>query len=298
MARATAVAEGFAKDFPKITPRVMDASTGARPQGAVADQGTGRHQADVLHLADAAFAADLERRNGWESYVGPELDGYAAEHRSARAGNYFWSGVAFVGMAYNTQAVTGTAVPRTWRDLVHPRWRNAVSCLPATSALQHAQWYTLGKLYGDNFWRQFAEQRPRAFEGPSPLLDRLARGEEKFCATAEHGAFLEHRARKSRIELVMPSDGLPATPLLLGVIARAPHPNAARLFVDWMASKRGQAHQQSSAGVHICSVRSDAPSLPSGKRLEDFKLLLPADWDDYGRSRERFQKEWQAMVGA
>ena len=37
--------------------------------------------------------------------------------------------------------------------------------------------------------------------------------------------------------------------------------------------------------------------MPTGEKLSDFKLLFPTDWDDYGKQREVFNKEWNAMFG-
>jgi hypothetical protein len=44
-------------------------------------------------------------------------------------------------------------------------------------------------------------------------------------------------------------------------------------------------------------VRTDAPPMPTGVRLSEFKLLYPADWDDYASQRDVFSKEWNAMLG-
>jgi len=96
---------------------------------------------------------------------------------------------------------------------------------------------------------------------------------------------------------VAPEDGLPATPLLVGAVNRAPHPEAAKLFVDWAMSNRGQAFYQNNPHLVYGSLRSDAGPMPTGKRLRDFKLLSPSDYADYAASRDTFTKEWNAMLG-
>ena len=37
--------------------------------------------------------------------------------------------------------------------------------------------------------------------------------------------------------------------------------------------------------------------MPGGKRLRDFRLLYPADWNDYIYKQEMFTKEWNAILG-
>jgi iron(III) transport system substrate-binding protein len=75
------------------------------------------------------------------------------------------------------------------------------------------------------------------------------------------------------------------------VVNRAPHPEAAKLFVDWALSKRGQAVYQNQKILLYGSLRTDAAAMPTGKRLADFKLLFPR-LGDYVASHPVFVKEW------
>jgi hypothetical protein len=44
-------------------------------------------------------------------------------------------------------------------------------------------------------------------------------------------------------------------------------------------------------------VRKDAPPMPGGLRLHDFKLLIPTDLDDLMASHKTFNTDWNAMLG-
>ena len=85
-----------------------------------------------------------------------------------------------------------------------------------------------------------------------------------------------------------------ATPLIVGAVSKAPHPEAAKLFVDWAMSKRGQAWYQTNPNLYYGSVRTDAPPMPTGVRLGDLKLLYPADWDDYAANAMSFPRNGTA----
>ena len=88
-----------------------------------------------------------------------------------------------------------------------------------------------------------------------------------------------------------------ATPLVVGAVNKAPHPEAAKLFVDWAMSKRGQEWYQTNPNLYYASVRTDAPPMPTGVSLTQFKLLYPQDWDDYAKQSATFLKEWNGMLG-
>ena len=155
----------------------------------------------------------------------------------------------------------------------------------------------LRKLYGDDFWREFAKLKPRGFDSRAQLFDRLSKGDDAVCALAEYAGYVLVKDKGADIEFVAPADGLPATPIVLGILTKAPHPEAAKLFIDWALSLRGQAVYQNNKILLYGSVRSDAPVMVTGKRLSDFKLLFPSDWADFVASHGTFVKEWNAIMG-
>jgi iron(III) transport system substrate-binding protein len=296
-AGTAAIMEGFHKDFPAIKTSYVRAQTGALYNKIISERSAGRFDVDVLQLSDMAPAVDFQERGGYEIYAGPEVDAYRAEHLSSAKGAFFWTGVSFCGIAYNKAKVKPEEAPKAWKDLLDPRWKNAMSCKISSSGLQFVQWYTLRKLYGADFWKAFAKQNPRAFDSRVQLFDRLAKGDDKITAIAEYAAYALYRQKTADIEFVAPADGLPATPLLVGAVNKAPHPEAAKLFVDWAMSNRGQAWYQSNPHLYYGSLRTDAPPMPTGVNLRDFKLLYPDNWDDYGASRDAFTTEWNGMLG-
>ncbi len=154
-----------------------------------------------------------------------------------------------------------------------------------------------GRSTANDFWQEFAKQRPRGFDSRAQLFDRLAKGDDRVCALAEYAGYTLFKEKGADIEFVAPPDGLPATPIFIGVVNRRPTAEAARLFVDWALSKRGQAVYQTHKILLYGSLRGDAGPMPTGKRLTDFKLLFPTDWADFQASHTAFVKEWNAIMG-
>jgi iron(III) transport system substrate-binding protein len=296
-AGTAAIMEAFGKDFPKIKTSYVRAQTGALYNKILSERAAGRFDVDVVQLSDLAPALDFQKKGGYERYVSPENAGYKPENLSDPEGYFFWTGVTFGGIGYNRSKVAANDAPKTWKDLLDPRWRNAMSCKISASGLQFVEWYMLRKLYGDDFWKNFAKQRPRGFDSRVQLFDRLAKADDKVCALAEYAGYVLYKSKGAEIEFVAPEDGLPATPLVVGMVNKAPHPEAAKLFIDWAMSNRGQAFYQSNPNLIYGSLRQDAPPMPTGKRLRDFKLLVPTDMADYLATRDTFTKEWNAMLG-
>ena len=111
-----------------------------------------------------------------------------------------------------------------------------------------------------------------------------------MCVLAEYAGYTLFAEKGADIEFVSPPDGCPRRSS--SARSTAPYPEAAKLFVDWALSKRGQAVYQNQKILLYGSLRTDAGPMPTGKRLADFKLLFPTDWNDYVESHPVFVKEW------
>ena len=287
----------FKKDFPKFKTSYTRAQTGSLYSKITSERSAGRFLADVLQLSDMAPAFDFQKRGGYEQYVSPEAKFYAPPYLSNPVGSFFWASVLPAGIAYNKNKVKPQDAPKGWKDLIDPKWKDSMSCKVSSSGSQFSQWYALRNLYGHDFWKEFAKQRPRGFDSRIQLFDRLAKGEDKICAVAEYAAVTLYLSKGAEIAFVAPADGLTVSLVLLGAVSKAPHPEAAKLFIDWAMSPRGQAVYQNDKDLAYSSVRTDAPPMPDGKRMSDFKLLFPADWKDYIAQQETFTKEWNAILG-
>lgn len=289
--------EAFRKDFPRIKTSYVRAQTGALYAKVTAERSAGRFGVDVLQMSDISPAIDFQKKGGYEPYLSPELGGFKPAYLSTPAGHFTWAGSTFAGIAYNRAKVKPEQAPKNWKDILSPAFRDGISAKLSTSGMQHAQWYMLRKLYGNDFWQEFARQRPKGFDSRAQLFERLAKGDDRVCALAEYAGYVLFKEKGADIEFVVPPDGLPATPILLGVVNRAPHPEAAKLFVDWALSNRGQTVYQTHKILLYGSLRSDAPPMATGKRLTDFKLLFPSDWNDFQASHAAFVKEWNGIMG-
>ena len=165
------IMEGFNKDFPKIKTSYVRAQTGALYNKILSERSAGRFDVDVIQLSDLAPAVDFQKKGGYEHYVSPESSGLQGGP-SERAGRLISSGPASIPPASPTTStkVAAADAPKGWKDILNPRWKGKISCKISASGLQFVQWYTLRKLYGDGFWKEFAKLHPHAFDSPRAVV--------------------------------------------------------------------------------------------------------------------------------
>jgi iron(III) transport system substrate-binding protein len=290
-----ALMAAFHAAFPKISTSYLRLQTGALYAKLMAERQARTYQPDVLTLTDMTFVLDFKKRGGWMHYESPEYAAFKPENRSQPAGDYMWGGVIVAGIAYNPTTVKPEDAPKTWKDLLNPRWKDAINVKVSNSGLQHETWALIKNIYGDDYWKKFGELRPRAFDSYVQQFDRTVSGQDMVISTAQYSGYLQFKAKGAPIAFVIPPEGLTAAPSVMGAVDHAPHPEAAKLFMDWFAGVPGQKAYVAASSLY--SVRTDVPPPAGGVPITSFKLLIPDDWDAFLKTHAQFVKEWDRMVG-
>ena len=143
--------------------------------------------------------------------------------------------------------------------------------------------------------QKFALLRPHAFDSYVQQFDRLVSGQDKVVMTAQYSGYLIMKAKGAPVAFVIPPEGLIATPQPYGLVKEAPHPEAARLFMDWFLGVPGQT--AAAAALYYHSPRPDVPPPPGGEPITKFKFLFPEDWDAFQATHAAYAKEWDRLTG-
>ena len=153
----------FHKMFPKIATNYVRLQAGALYAKVLAERQAHQYLADVMQITDMSFVLDFQKRNGYVSYVSPEMAAYKPEYKSNPEGSWTWGVIIVAGIAYNPNLVPADQAPKNWKDLLDPKWKDVINVKVSTSGLQHETWYLIRQIYGEDYWKKFAALNPRAF---------------------------------------------------------------------------------------------------------------------------------------
>jgi iron(III) transport system substrate-binding protein len=281
--------------FPKIKTNYVRLQTGALYARLMSERQAGNYLADVLHLSDATLVLDFQKKDGFAAYASPQHQAYKTEYQSKPKGLWCWGAVIMAGFSYNPNILKADQVPKKWADLPVSGFTGAVSVKSSNSGLQFTTWEVFNKLLGEDYWKRFAELKPKAFDSYVQQFDRIVNGDDKLAVTAQYSGYLAYRQKNAPVEFVAPEDGLPAGPEIYGVASSAPHPEAGRLFLDWFLSPLGQKLQADYVFLH--SPRSDVAPPPGGKNIDDLKLLYLEEMPELLQRRKEFVRTWSSMSG-
>jgi iron(III) transport system substrate-binding protein len=143
-------------------------------------------------------------------------------------------------IGYNTRSVPRLQAPKSWEDLLQPVWKEKFAMDESDVEWYAAMLDYLGREKGGAFMRSLAQQRPQFRRGHSLLAKLLVAGD--FPLALVHAAEMDEARRAGApVDWVRTLDPVITSPSQVAVSAKAPHPNAARLFVDLLLSAEGQA---------------------------------------------------------
>jgi len=134
---------------------------------------------------------------------------------------------------------------RSARDLLDPKWKGRIAThdptVPGTGSNQAARFYV--QLGEDFVKRLFADQKPVISRDERQLTDWLLRGTYPIVFGVDDARVDEMRKEGLPVMALYSLPDLPGTVSvgngLIGLFKNAPHPNAAKLFINWLAAKEG-----------------------------------------------------------
>lgn len=154
---------------------------------------------------------------------------------------------------------------KSYKDLLNPKWKGQIIMDdPRRSGPGQASFtfFYLHPELGPDFIRALARQEPVVFRDPSQLLNMIGQGRYPILIGPRDTILVDALRRSLPISIVNPKDVREGSDISPGsgnvaLINRAPHPNAAKVYVNWLASKEGQsAHARALGSV---SNRLDVP---------------------------------------
>jgi iron(III) transport system substrate-binding protein len=279
--------DGFKQLYPKIDAAYYRSTDSALMERILTENRAGQNLWDVV-VTTSFYGHNLKKRGLLASYDSAERKFYRDGYKDPQA-TWTSSYTNYAAFGYNTRAVAKSPVPKSYNDLLKPEWKGQIGMDSRAYEWFGTMLKAMGEEQGLAYMRELAKQT-QLRAGRTLLAQLVAAGEFSGALTAYSQTF----------EVLKPS-GAPVDWVYLnpvfanihptGINAKAPHPNAARLFTDFVLSKRGQ---ELIRGMNRIPDRTDVA--PSQARLIDGikPAFAPAEVLD---NFERYGKIFHEIFG-
>lgn len=251
-------------------------------------------QGDVYSSNDTTDFLLLSEGDALLEYLPQRIDNMLPNLREAgRDGLWFTSNVSPYGIVYNTGLVADEEAPQTWTDLLDPKWKGQVGIAhPGFSGSMGMYAIAMRDKYGWEYFEKFEENDPYIGRSIADGFNLVVSGERKV-AVAPVTLGLAATASGDPVQTVFPEDGLMLPPSGTGILADAPHPNAAKLFEEFLLS-------EAYADLLIENLRYpliQGVELPEGMPPLDDVELLTVDPESAATEVVEIQDQFRATFG-
>ena len=250
---------------------------------------------DVVHTSDAGHFVLLKEKKLLMHYTPAGVDAFAAGFKD-RDGFHYGLRATVNVIAYNTKLVTAAEAPRTWKDLLDPKWKGKlVTAHPGYSGVIATHVLALVHLYGWDYFKALAQNKPMLVQSAVDPSGIVASGERPVAVNGGDYTFYQAKKKGNPVEIVFPKEGVPLVVSPSAITSFAPHPNAARLFTDFIFTRDVQQVLADTEGLYTghpgVKYGSDRP------KLQDLKLL-PVDPEELEKRNEEIKSRFVEFFGA
>lgn len=258
----------FNKAYPKIKVNALRLSASQIPPKIITEQRGHQFTADIVS-GDSPQIAQLIQANALQPYTSPN-ETPLPQGLSLQAGFQTVVYAVTTVVAWNPTVVKqqGLPVPTGIQTFTNPAWKGKFSIDPSA-----VNWYdSLIKIMGHQkalaLVQKLGDNDPVLVESHTEALTDVQAGEPVGAVTA-YGYKASSMEKKTPAEVsFLNPNPLPSSLNLIDIVAHAPHPAAARVFVNWMVSQAGQTAVIDQ--TNHTSIRSDVTNDP--------KVWDPAKW--------------------
>src|SRR5580692_9017721 len=268
---AEAMGHRFTQRYPGISVSVIRTTGQVAYERLQQELKNNTPSCDVFSSTDISQYPALIKRNALAYYEPVNAAELAAPYRGlGEKGFYYPTTGSLQILIYNNKTVTGADIPRRCTDLLDPKFNHRVAVAHPAFSGYFGQWVlAMRRLYGWSYFEKLAANNPRVGRSGNDPITMLNAG-ECVVGTGPASTATVTAARGNPIGIVYPEDGTVLTVGASAIMAAAPHPNAARLLLEWLLSRD---YADACRDWSLEPVRADAEPLPGMKPISDIKTV-------------------------
>ncbi len=257
---------------------------------------------DWLAVNFATFWKSLQKQGALMKYCSPEYKGlsYVKKAGVLDGGCEFQSVAAIVfGLMWNPQFVKEKL--DSWAQLTDPKYKGQLIFGDVRKSAAYLDAYVglrNNGVWTDDWLQKIKAQNPFFLLRSTDIRDRVMSGEFPI-AILGYGPRAYQVRDQVKLDVSWPKEGVVVDGNYGGILAKAPHPNAAKLWNDFIFSKKGQEILVKLEAIATLrdDVKVPAEVRPFVADLGEIKAL-PVDWADLTKAKlDKMREDFRNVFG-
>ena len=292
---AEKVAKLFETAYPDIKVEVHRTGSQRILQRVMQELQANIKNVDVIHTSDAGHYVFLKEKKLLAKYTPAGVEGFPDGFKD-KDGYYYGLRATVNAITYNTKAVSASEAPKSWKDLLDPRWKGKmVTAHPGYSGVIATHVLALVHLNGWDYFKALAQNKLMIVQSANDPATVVSSGERVVAVNGGDYSAYQLKKKGNPIEIVYPKEGVPLVVSPTAITTFAPHPNAARLFTDFTFTREVQQVMADSEGLY---TGHPGVTYPADKpKLSELKLLMVTP-EELEKRNEEIKKRFVEFFGA
>lgn len=194
----------------------------------------------------------------------------------------------------NTKLVKPADIPKSWKDLLDPKWKGLMTLTEpniSPSTIQSVVVLMDNRAWDEAYIKALYGQKLRfPIGGFVEEFRILASGESSLMVVGSDADADRFAKEGAPIQAIDMREGTVVTTASVAAVAGAPHPNAAKVFLNWLYSQEGQSAAGKAQGNKM--VRKDVADFRPAAAQAPMTRPLVLTNEQLDRSAEMFKNKW------
>ncbi len=266
---AEQMAAAFKAKYPGIEVNLLRQTAQVLNTRLNQDLKAGSTDCDIFCSTDEAHYPPLIKGSYLAQYTPPDLDLLPKSFQNLNPDHYYHLGaIGFVVINYRTDKVT--TPPKSWTEFATSPWKGKTTTGHPGYSGYVGQWVTaMLRTYGDTWLNDFKNTDPKINRSVNDTVTDIKSGERQVGAGPDNYS-LASKANGVPIDIRFPDDGAVIVPGPVGILQGSKHPNAARLFTNFMYSKE---YSQALVQTFNYPLREDVVPATGVPKLDKIKII-------------------------
>jgi iron(III) transport system substrate-binding protein len=292
---STSIAHAFRTRYSGIEVEVHRTGSQRVLQRVMQEGTAGIKNVDVIHTSDAGHFVLLKDKGMLLKYTPRGVEPFPAGFKD-KEGFYYGMRATLSVIAHNPKLIADKDAPKTWKDLLNAKWKGKmVTAHPGYSGIIMTHVLALVNLYGWDYFRDLAKNSLHIVQSANDPAGVVASGERPVGANGAEYFYYKTQKQGNPIQIVYPKEGIPLVVSPVAIAKDAPHPNAAKLFSEFIFAKESQQLLADREGLYTGHPEVTYPG--DKPKLKDLKLIS-VDADELEKRNAEIKKRFIEFFGA